>query len=245
MYMEKKVRIITVGTLAALGVFCISSGFMYSSLLDNNTNETVLVVVQQRQISNDEPDIEPKNLEIEVNTPLSIKIIDYLNSAVSDEVLANLTLDTSNVNVTVPGTYQYVITYKDKSYEGTIVVKEPETTTPTQTITLKSFNIKIGTTLSNDISAYVTETLTDDIKAQMILDISKVNPLIAGTYQYTITYNNSIYTGTITVIEDQPTLDNNNNSTPGTEPAGTPTEEDQNNATTTGETTEQITTTIQ
>ncbi len=242
MYMEKKVRIITVSTLAALGIFCISSGIMYSSLLNNNTEETVLVVVQQRQISNDEPDIEPKNLEIEANTPLSIKIIDYLNVAVSDEVLANLTLDTSNVNVTVPGTYQYTITYNNKSYAGTIVVKEPTPTAITQTITLKSLNIKIGTTLSNDISAYVTESLTDDIKAQMRLDISKVNPLIAGNYQYTITYNNSIYTGTITVTEDQPTLDNNTNNSDNTTTDTTTTNQTD---TTTGDNTQESVTTIE
>ena len=40
----------------------------------------------------------------------------------------------------------------------------------------------------------------------MLIDFSKVNVNKAGSYQYTITYNNSIYTGTIVVAETQPTL---------------------------------------
>ena len=151
-----------------------------------------------------------KNLTIEVNTPLSVKIIDYLDSAVSDEVLANLKLDTSSVNVTEPGTYNYTITYKKKTYQGIIIVKEKEVTTNTlQNITLKTININIGTTLSPDISNYVIEPLTDDVKSTMLIDLSKVNVNLAGSYQYTITYNNSIYTGTIVVTESQPTLSTN------------------------------------
>ena len=143
-----------------------------------------------------------------MNTPLSVKITDYLDCAVTDEVLANLKLDTSTVNVTQPGTYTYTITYQDQSFEGNIVIKEPATTNEdsTQTITLKTINIKVGTPLSTDLSTYVIEPLTDEMKAQMILDVSQVNITQAATYQYTITYQNSIYTSNIIVTNDQPTL---------------------------------------
>ena len=52
----------------------------------------------------------------------------------------------------------------------------------------------------------------------MLIDLSKVNVNTAGNYQYTITYNNSIYTGTIVVTETQPTLSTNI----GEEPTPTP-----------------------
>ncbi len=206
--MDKQVRIVTVTALSLLGVLCISSGVMYSFLENNNVEEKVLVVVEQKQVSKDSDiDIKLKDLTIEVNTPLSVKIIDYLDSAVSDEVLANLKLDTSEVNVTVAGTYNYTITYKKKAYQGIIIVKEKEVEENSlQSITLKTVNINVGTTLPTDISNYVIETLSDDVKATMLIDLSKVNVNVAGSYQYTITYNNSIYAGKIVVTENQPTL---------------------------------------
>ena len=111
--MDKHVRIITVTALSLLGILSIASGIMYNSLQSNNVEEKVLVIVEQKQVSiENDINIKLKNLTIEVNTPLSVKIIDYLDSAVSNEVLANLKLVTSNVNVTEPGTYYYTITYK-------------------------------------------------------------------------------------------------------------------------------------
>ena len=222
--MDKHVRIITVTALSLLGILCIASGVMYSSLQANNVEEKVLVVVEQKQVSKENDiDIKLKNLTIEVNTPLSVKIIDYLDSAVSDEVLANLKLDTSEVNVTEPGTYNYTVTYKKKTYQGIIIVKEKEVTNNTlQSITLKTVNINVGTALPTDVSNYVIEPLTDDIKATMLIDLSKVNVNTAGNYQYTITYNNSIYTGTIVVTETQPTLSTNIGDTPQEEPTQTP-----------------------
>ena len=214
--MEKHIRIISITTLSLLGVFCISSGIMYKSLEDNNVEEKILVVVEQKQVSKErDVDLKLKNLTIEVNTPLSVKIIDYLDSAVNDEVLANLKLDTSNVNVREPGTYNYTISYKKKTYQGIIIVKEKEiSTNALQSITLKTVNINIGTTLPTDVSNYVIEPLTDDIKNTMLIDLSKVNVNLAGNYQYTITFNNSIYTGTIVVTESQPTLSTNIGDTP-------------------------------
>ena len=217
--MNNHIRIITISALSLLGVLSIASGVMYNSLQANNVEEKILVVVEQKQVSTEKDiDIKLKNLTIEVNTPLSVKIIDYLDSAVSDEVLANLKLDTSNVNVTEPGTYNYTITYKKKIYNGIITVKEKELTNNNtlQSITLKTVNVNIGTALSTDISNYVIEPLTDEIKSNMLIDLSNVNVNKAGSYQYTIKYNNSIYTGTITITESQPTLSTNINDTKDT-----------------------------
>lgn len=209
--MNKSVRLIVTSTFTLLGILCIVSGFICIYKQPEQQSETVLVIVQKKQIEQEiQPTITPKNIEIMVNTPLSVKIVDYLANAVTDEVLAYLTLDTSTVNVTVAGTYSYTITYKDTVYTGTIVVKE-NPITATQNITLKPLNIKVGEILTNNISDYIVETITDETKALMKLDISQVNNHKAGTYQYSITYNNSIYTGTITVTEDQPTLSTSQN----------------------------------
>lgn len=221
--MDRHIRIITVSALSLLGVLCISSGVMYNSLQESNVNQKVLVVVEQKQVSKEsDVDIKLKNLTIEVNTPLSVKIVDYLDSAVPDEVLANLKLDTSSVNVTEPGTYNYTVTYKKKKYQGIIVVKEKQVSNNAlQSITLKTININVGTALPTDVSNYVIEPLTDDVKATMLIDLSKINVNLAGSYQYTITYNNSIYTGTIVVTESQPTLSTdigNENTTTTTPP---------------------------
>ena len=52
----------------------------------------------------------------------------------------------------------------------------------------------------------------------MLIDLSKANVNKAGSYQYTITYNNSIYTGTIVVTETQPTLSTDIKDKPTTNP---------------------------
>lgn len=227
--MDKHIRIISVSALSLLGILCIASGVMYNSLQENNVDQKILVIVEQKQVSKEtDIDIKLKNLTIEVNTPLSVKIVDYLDTVVSDEVLANLKLDTSSVNVTEPGTYNYTITYKKKTYSGIIVVKEKEVTDNTlKSITLKAVSVNIGTALSTNISDYVIEPLTDEIKSTMLIDLSNVNVNKAGSYQYTITYNGSIYTGTVTIVESQPTLSTN---------IGTETPNSDNNQTETRET---------
>ena len=49
----------------------------------------ILVVVQEKRVSTEAVDLKLKKFELEVNTPLSVKITDYLDCAVTDEVLAN------------------------------------------------------------------------------------------------------------------------------------------------------------
>lgn len=218
--MKKSTRFLLITTLNILGILSIASGIMYSSLQKKASKKTILVVVEQKQIQKEiDANIKLKNLTIEINTPLSIKIVDYLESAVSDEVLANLKLDTSSVDVTKIGTYSYTVTYKKKVYKALITVKEtPKSTESLQSITLKTLNIKVGTIPPTDISNYIIEPLTDEVKSTMLIDLSNVNVNKPGSYQYTIKYNNSIYTGTITVTNDQPTLAPSKEETLPTEP---------------------------
>ena len=206
--MDKKVRLIVVSSFTLLGILCISCGCLYSKLDQENNNQTIALVVSQKMQDNQKADfnIKLKNFEIETNTPLSIKIADYLEETVSDEVLANLKLDTSSVNVKEVGTYKYKVYYKKKEFEGTIkVIEKVAPTNQVDTISIKSFTIKKGTALSTNPADYITEPnpLTDEIKALLKFNFSEVDINRPGTYQYTVTYNNSIYTANITVTEDQ------------------------------------------
>ena len=194
--MDKKVRLIVVSSFTLLGILCISCGCLYSKLDQENNNQTIALVVSQKMQDNQKADfnIKLKNFEIETNTPLSIKIADYLEETVSDEVLANLKLDTSSVNVKEVGTYKYKVYYKKIA-----------PTNQVDTISIKSFTIKKGTTLSTNPADYITDPspLIDEVKALLKFNFSEVDINKPGTYQYTVTYNNSIYTANITVTEDQ------------------------------------------
>ena len=193
--MDKKVRLIVVSSFTLLGILCISCGCLYSKLDQENNNQTIALVVSQKMQDNQKADfnIKLKNFEIETNTPLSIKIADYLEETVSDEVLANLKLDTSSVNVKEVGTYKYKVYYKKKEFEGTIKVIEK--VAPTNQVD----------TISTNPADYITypSPLTDEVKALLKFNFSEVDINKPGTYQYTVTYNNSIYTANITVTEDQ------------------------------------------
>ena len=206
--MDKKIRLIVVSSFTLLGILCISCGCLYSKLDQESNNQTIALVVSQKMQDNEKADfnIKLKNFEIETNTPLSIKIADYLDETVSDEVLANLKLDTSSVNVKEVGTYKYKVYYKKKEFEGTIkVIEKVAPTNQVDTISIKSFTIKKGTTLSTNPADYITEPspLPDEVKALLKFNFSEVDINRPGTYQYTVTYNNSIYTANITVTEDQ------------------------------------------
>ena len=189
--MEKHIRIISITTLSLLGVFCISSGIMYKSLEDNNVEEKILVVVEQKQISKEgDVDLKLKNLTIEVNTPLSVKIIDYLDSAVNDEVLANLKLDTSNVNVREPGTYNYTISYKKKTYQGIIIVKEKEiSTNALQSITLKTVKVNVNLagsyqyTITFNNSIYTGTIVVTESQPTLSTNIGEQTPTNPGEQQ--------------------------------------------------------------
>ena len=205
--MDKKIRLVVVSSFALLGTLCISCGCLYSKL-DDEQGQTVAIVVSQKLQANQKQEValKLKNFELETNTPLSIKIADYLEEAVSEEILANLKLDTSNVDVTKVGTYKYQVYYKKKAFEGTIrIIEKVAPTNQVDTIMLKSFTIKKGTALSTNPADYISEPnpLTDEVKALLKFDLSGVDITKPGQYQYTVTFNNSIYTANITVTEDQ------------------------------------------
>ena len=81
--------------------------------------------VEEKRISQAQAktnEIKLKDIEIEINNPISMNIEDYLENINNIEmsVLKLLKLDTSLVNITQAGTYQYTITYNKKKYIGVI-----------------------------------------------------------------------------------------------------------------------------
>ena len=218
-----KQRNIIVATISVWSVILIGSG-VSMTLMDKPVTKTKneVKITQKRVANMKSNEILPKNMSQEINQPISVDVKDYLENVedIEDSVLEKLKLDTSMVNINEAGSYTYTITYKKKKFNGTFEIKEKEL--PDMVLTLKTLNLEIGSILSTDISTYVAETLTDEVKNNTTLDLSNVNTAQAGNYQYTVTYNGRLYTGTIVVYESQKTTDtkekDENKDTPEEEP---------------------------
>lgn len=203
--MKENLEQIVALTFATLGVMCISSGIAMTKMtptIDVTSKVTQLNVTQKRvkEIKNNE--IIPKNITLEINSSLSTNIKDYLKNPndIDTSIIKSLKLDTSNVNTNEEGKYTYKIKYKKKTYNGTIEIKDKEEK-QVENLTLDTPSYEVGTQLSKDISTYIKETLTDEQKAQIKLELSKVDVSKPGNYQYYVNYNGKIYTSTITIYE--------------------------------------------
>ena len=164
-----------------------------------------LKITQKRVANMKSNEILLKPMEQEINQPISMNVKDYLENAndIDNKIINELQLDTSMVNVNQAGDYTYTITYKKKTFNGTFTIKEKPL--PDMVLTLKTLNLEVGSALSTDIQNYITETLTDEVKQNIKLDLTNVNTAQAGNYQYTVTYNGRLYTGTITIYEPNKT----------------------------------------
>lgn len=217
---KKELRMISL-TLASWGLLCICSGIAM------NTKETTVVkynysvTVSQNKVAESKTnEIKLKDMTLEVNTPLSVDVKDYLENIenIDSSVLTSLKLDTSKVNPQEAGTYTYTISYKRKTYNGTFTITAKQL--PKVTITLRNITLKKDSALDTNLSTYIVETLTDEVKNNITLDLSAVKTNQEGTYQYKVIYNNQVYTANIevyvpqapTVITPNTNTDDNNNS---------------------------------
>ncbi len=217
--LKPKSRIILVSSLTVLGLGMIGSGaYLELTTKQENTNiENVNPDIPLEQ----ELTLTLKDITLPVNSALNLDVQNYIEEPVAANILQNLILDTTKVDVSTVGTYEYTITYKDQTFTGNITIQEEIVEeTPTEPVTqsdikltLNTISLKLGESLPTDLSYYVSETLSDDIKQQMKLDTSDVIVNKAGSYQYTITYNGMYYTGTITITEDQPIRNNKQEET--------------------------------
>ena len=199
-----KQRTITIVTLMIWSIIFIGSGISMQMMDKPKTKtKTELKITQKRVANMKSNEILLKSMEQEINQPLSMNIKDYLENVddIDNTILNELKLDTSMVNANQAGTYTYTVTYQKKTFNGTFEIKEKPL--PDMVLTLKSLNLELGSALSTDIQTYITETLTDEVKNNVKLDLTNVNTAQAGNYQYTVTYNGRLYTGNITIYEPQ------------------------------------------
>lgn len=207
--MKAKTRIVLTSFLAILGLIMVGTG-IYLEM--TNPQLAPIETKQNKDIPLEESlNITLKELKLPLNSSLSMDTQSYIEEPVENKILQSLVLDTSKVDMTKVGTYNYTITYKKQKFTGTIIVEETITEEHTQIqdttkLTLKEISLKLGDAVSKDVSYYVSETLTEEMKQNAKLDLSNVIMNKAGSYQYSISYNGMYYTGTITIVEDQPTV---------------------------------------
>ena len=203
--------------IAFWGIVFIGSGLVINKTLKPKEKIRYSLNIEEKRISQAQAktnEIKLKDIEIEINNPISMNIEDYLEniSNIEMNVLKVLKLDTSLVNITQAGTYQYTITYNKKKYIGTVKVKEKEL--PNVTFTLINLTLTTGDAVPTNPRNYIKETIDEEVYNNITLDISKVNNQVQGNYEYYIKYNGTIYKGEIAYRNPGPTI-----ITPSTTPA--------------------------
>lgn len=203
--------------IAFWGIIFIGSGLVMNKTYKPKKKIRYSLNIEEKIISQAQAktnEIKLKDLEIEINNPISMNIEDYLEniSNIEMSVLKVLKLDTSLVNITQAGTYQYTITYNKKKYIGTIKIKEKEL--PNVTFTLINLTLTTGDAVPTNPRNYIKEAITEEVYNNITLDISKVNNQVQGNYEYFIKYNGTIYKGEIAYRNPGPTI-----ITPSTSPA--------------------------
>ncbi len=222
----KEKKIISI-TLASWGIIMIATGLIMGPK-EPIVKTSYSVAVNEGQVMQFKTnEIKLKEIEIEINTPLSVDIKDYLEDYknIDNSILKSLKLDTSDVNVTQAGSYTYTIAYKKKKYTGTVKVKEKEL--PKVDIVLNNLTFTKGTALPTDFATYIKTPLTDEVKQHITLDLSQVNISVAGNYKYSVTYNGTLYTATIVIEEPKQII-----ITPNSTDDKKPTDENKENTTT-------------
>jgi len=205
---KREIRIISI-TLAVWGVFLVGSGIIMDAQIKPIIQTKYDLKIEKRKISEAQAksnEIKLKDIEIEINNPISVDIKDYLEDInnLSQETLNALKLDTSLVNINEAGTYQYKIIYKKKIYIGTIKIKEKEL--PNMTFTLKTIQLKTKEAISSNPRTFINETISDDVYNNITLDISTVDTSQQGDYTYLIIYKGVTYQGKVEVRDPGPTI---------------------------------------
>ena len=205
---KKEIQILSVA-LAICGITLIGSGITMNSKVKPIIHTNYSVSIKQKKIAEAQAktnEIKLKEIKLEINTPLSVDIKDYLENVenIDNETLKVLKLDTSLVNINEAGTYQYTITYKKKTYIGTAIIKEKEL--PNVTFTLKTIKLKTKESLMTDPRLFINEQISDEVYNNLELNIASVDTTKQGDYTYYITYKGVTHQGTVEVRDPQPTI---------------------------------------
>ena len=210
-------------TIAACGILLIGSGL----IMNTTSNKTIIKrnytvsLFEQKVAEAKTNEIKLKDIELEINNPISLNIKDYIENIdqIDESIIKSLKLDTSLVNINQAGSYTYTISYKKKKYSANFVIKAKQL--PKVDLTLKNLSLEKGSALSTNVSTYIVEQLTDEVRNNIIINLKEVNTAKPGEYQYTVTYDNRLYTAKIWIYEKQPTIitpntpdDTTNNETP-------------------------------
>ena len=165
---QKEIKILA-STIAVWGIFFIGSGSIMNKQVKPIVHTKYTLDIKEKKIAEAQAktnEIKLKNITLELNTPLSVDIKDYLENIdnLDETTIKALKLDTSLININEAGTYQYTITYKKKKYLGTVIIKEKEL--PNITLTLKEITINTGDSLpsvdnTNDLKYYINETIPE------------------------------------------------------------------------------------
>jgi len=209
MGMTKKQAGIFSATLSVFSVVMIGSGFVLNAQNEPIVHTKYTVSVEKKKIAEAQAktdEIKIKDLEIEINNPISVNIKDYLDDIdkLKETTIKALKLDTSLVNINQAGTYKYTITYGKKKYIGEIKVKEKEL--PNVTLTLKSIKLKTKESLSSNPRTFIEGEISDEVYNNLTLDISKVDTQNQGDYTYYIIYKGVTYQGKVEVRDPGPTI---------------------------------------
>ena len=204
---NKESRVLSI-TLACCGLLMIASGLTMTLSGDKVVvkHTYTLDIAESKVAQAQTNELKLKDMELEINNPLSLNINDYLENAneIEPSILKALKLDTSTVNINQAGSYNYIIQYKKKKYNGVFVIKPKEL--PKVEITLKNLSLEKGSALSTNVSTYISGELTDEVKNNIIINLKDINTTQPGEYQYTVTYDNKLYTGKIWIYEKQTTI---------------------------------------
>ena len=127
-FSSKQNRILSI-FLASISVFLIGSGLIMNAEDKPIIHTKYTVTVSTKKIAEAQAktdEIKVKDIEIEINNPLSVDVKEYLEDVekLSDSTIKALKLDTSLVNINQAGSYKYTLIYNKKKYIGTIKVKE-------------------------------------------------------------------------------------------------------------------------
>ena len=203
---QKEKTILSI-SIAVWGVILLGSGLVLNAQ-DRTITQTVysLNVSSKRVAQQRTNEIKLKEVEIEVNTPLSTDVKEYLEDIenLDDSIFDYLRLDTSTVKISEPGEYTYTITYRKKKYNGTIKVKEKAL--PNVVLQLKNLKLEKDKPIPTDKTAYINTPLTEEMINNITLDIHNIKNNEVGVYQYTIVYNNTNYVGTVEVYNPTPVI---------------------------------------
>lgn len=200
---KKEIKIIAI-FIAVWGLFFIGSGIVMKNnkKITKKTNYRLIVKKSKKsQAQAKKIEVILKDIEIEINNPISVNVRDYLvdGDKIDEKIIKQLELDTSLVNISQAGTYTYIVKYNKKKYQAKIKVKEKEL--PDMTFTLKEITLYIGDAIPKDKKEFINEQLPDEIYEKITMEIPSIDTSVQNDYKYYAIYKNTRYDGIIRIRE--------------------------------------------